>query len=101
MEARVGIEPRWIRYALISTRAKKLAAIPITSLVTLAAAVLGGIYRAFQAAQKDLIDALAYELRREWAKIVLNDPIWRDCHLVHCIDDLGFPCPGLSCPDLS
>jgi hypothetical protein len=52
MEARVGIEPRWIGYALISTRAKKLAAIPITSLVTLAVAVLGGIYRAFQALKK-------------------------------------------------
>jgi putative ABC transport system permease protein len=42
----VLIEPRWIGYALI---------------VALAAAVMGGIYPAFQAAQKDPIDALAYE----------------------------------------
>jgi putative ABC transport system permease protein len=42
----VLIEPRWIAYALV---------------VALGAAVIGGIYPAFQAAQKDPIDALAYE----------------------------------------
>lgn len=42
----VLIEPRWIGYALV---------------VALVAALLGGAYPAFQAAQKDPIDALAYE----------------------------------------
>lgn len=42
----VLIEPRWIGYALV---------------VALVAALLGGSYPAFQAAQKDPIDALAYE----------------------------------------
>jgi putative ABC transport system permease protein len=42
----VLIEPRWIVYALV---------------IALVAAALGGIYPAFQAAQKDPIDALAYE----------------------------------------
>lgn len=42
----VLIEPRWIAYSLV---------------IALVAACLGGIYPAFQAAQKDPIDALAYE----------------------------------------
>jgi putative ABC transport system permease protein len=42
----VLIEPRWIMYA---------------SVIALAAACLGGLYPAFQAAQKDPLDALAYE----------------------------------------
>jgi putative ABC transport system permease protein len=43
---RVLIDSRWITYSI---------------LIALAAAILGGIYPAYQAAQKDPIDALAYE----------------------------------------